>query len=160
MDDKDAIIRALQKQVHFLTARVADLERRLNLDSNSSKPPSSDGLSKKPRTESLREKGHPGRTLKMSTTPNLIVVQAVSYCGSCGLDLKAASPCRIEKRQVFDIPQPKVEIIEYQAECKHCNCGAITTAKFPEHVVAPVQFGPRIRAMAVYFNHQQLIPED
>jgi transposase len=177
MDDKDAIIRALQEQnralqeqVHLLRARVAELERRLNLDSsNSSKPPSSDGLSKKPRTESLREKGkrkpggqkgHPGRTLKMSATPDLILVQAVSHCGSCGLDLKAASPCRIEKRQVFDIPQPKVEITEYQAECKRCNCGALTTAKFPEHVVAPVQYGPRIRAMAVYFNHQQLIPED
>ena len=170
MDDKDAIIQALQEQVRILTARVAELERRLNLDSsNSSKPPSSDGLSKKPRTESLREKGkrkpggqtgHPGQTLKMSATPDLVVVQAVTHCGSCGIDLGAASPCRIEKRQVFDLPQPKVEITEYQAECKRCSCGVMTTAKFPEHVVAPVQYGPRTRAMAVYFNHQQLIPED
>ena len=54
-------------------ARMAELERRLGLNSgNSGKPPSSDGLKKPPRVSSLREssdkktgsqKGHPGETL-------------------------------------------------------------------------------------------------
>ncbi|MGL4965218.1 MAG: DUF6444 domain-containing protein, partial [Inquilinus sp.] len=42
--------RMLEQQNAVLTARVAELERRLGLDSsNSSKPPSSDGPGKPPR---------------------------------------------------------------------------------------------------------------
>jgi transposase len=62
----------MRRENATLVARVAELERRLGLNSsNSSKPPSTDGLSKKlPRTRSLRERsnkpaggqqGHPGR---------------------------------------------------------------------------------------------------
>jgi transposase len=51
-----ALIAAQAKQIAALTARVADLERRLGLDrSNSGKPPSSDGLRKPARVRSLRE---------------------------------------------------------------------------------------------------------
>jgi transposase len=51
-----ALIAAQAEQIAVLTARVADLERRLGLDSsNSGKPPSSDGLRKPARVRSLRE---------------------------------------------------------------------------------------------------------
>ena len=97
MDDKDSIIRALQEQnralqeqVKILTARVAELERRLKTDSKtSSKPPSSDGLSKKLRTKSLRQKGkrksggqkgHQGKTLEMSKNPDKVINHSVSNC--------------------------------------------------------------------------------
>ena len=59
----DAIIQALQVEIALLRSenaalleRLADLERRLGLNSsNSGKPPSSDGLKKPPRVSSLRE---------------------------------------------------------------------------------------------------------
>ena len=52
-----SIIEKQQEQIAALTARVAELERQLGLNSsNSSKPPSSDGLKKEPRVRSLREK--------------------------------------------------------------------------------------------------------
>ena len=68
---KDALIALLLAQ----EARIAELERRLGLNSsNSGKPPSSDGLNKPPqRVSSLRapsgkktggQKGHPGETLR------------------------------------------------------------------------------------------------
>ena len=51
-----ALIAAQAEQIAALTARVADLERRLGLDSsNSGKPPSSDELKKPARVRSLRE---------------------------------------------------------------------------------------------------------
>jgi len=32
------------------------------------------------------------------------------------------------------------------------------TGAFPVAVAAPVQYGPRLRARAVYLTHQQLLP--
>src|ERR1700724_862517 len=47
---------ALKELIEGLQSRIAELERRLGLDSsNSGKPPSSDGLKKPARTRSLRE---------------------------------------------------------------------------------------------------------
>ena len=69
-----ALIAALRAENAALTARLAELERRLGLNSsNSGKPPSSDGLKKPARVSSLRErsgkkpggqKGHKGETLR------------------------------------------------------------------------------------------------
>src|SRR6195256_4201327 len=76
----DAVIEALQAENALLRAenaalmvRLADLERRLGLNSsNSGKPPSSDGLKKPPRVSNQRgptdkktggQAGHPGKTL-------------------------------------------------------------------------------------------------
>ncbi len=69
-----AKITDLEKVVQQQAANIAELEKRLNKNSsNSTKPPSSDGLGKPPRRISLREngkrnsgdqKGHKGETLK------------------------------------------------------------------------------------------------
>jgi transposase len=67
----------------------------------------------------------------------------------------------VAKRQVFDLPQPRLEVMEHQASIYGCaQCGGRTTADFPEGVGSPAQYGPRFRAVAVYLNAQQLIPED
>ena len=76
---KDALIALLLAQ----EARIAELERRLGLNSsNSGKPPSSDGLKKPARVSSLRERsgkktggqqGHPGETLRRSEAPDAVV---------------------------------------------------------------------------------------
>ena len=51
-----ALIQAQAAQISELVARVAELERRLGLNSsNSGKPPSSDGLRRPARVASLRE---------------------------------------------------------------------------------------------------------
>ncbi|MFK7873875.1 MAG: DUF6444 domain-containing protein [Oligoflexales bacterium] len=101
----------LQEQVKALTARIVELERRLNLDSTtSSKPPSSDGLSKKPRTKSLRpkgkrnsggQKGHPGKRLEMSKAPDKVQAHSVSDCKSCGRDAFSGQPFSYRKTASF-----------------------------------------------------------
>lgn len=177
MEEKDKEIAALKEVIRLqaetilmLQGRIAALERRLGLNSgNSSNPPSSDGLRKKPTPKSLRpqgdkpsggQPGHKGSTLEQVTHPTSVVLAKVEVCESCGKSLRTRVLSRVVKRQVFDIPAPKVAVVEHQAEVKACSCGHHTMAPFPKGVTAPVQYGSRMKALAVYLSIQQLIPED
>ena len=167
-----ALIAAQAAQIAALTARIAELERRLGLDSsNSGKPPSSDGLKKPVRVRSLREpsgqapggqKGHPGETLRQVQTPDVIVDHYPQACARCGTALTAAMARSHGARQVFDLPDPRPLVVtEHRAHVCCCpSCGARTPAAFPAGVAAPVQYGPRIGAFVVYLLHGHFLPED
>src|SRR5215470_3380299 len=165
---------ALKAKYATLEARNAELERRLGLDSsNSSKPPSSDGL-KKPaqvrRIKSLREpsgkksggqKGHPGETLRQVENPDVIVDHHPEACTTCDLKVTADMSIGCRSRQVFDIPEPKVVVTEHRAHgCKCPKCDTVTWASFPDDVKAPVQYGARICAFVVYLLNYHFLPED
>jgi transposase len=155
-----------------LKQQVADLRRRLDKNSsNSSKPPSSDGLKKLPRVlKSLRVRsgktsggqvGHKGDTLRPMDKPDRIECHAATVCRYCEACLTGAIVMGVERRQVFDLPQPRLEVTEHRASVYRCHhCSGVTKAAFPNTVTAHVQYGPRVRAAAVYLNVQQLVPED
>jgi transposase len=173
------LIEGLQRDIADLTAQnaalrqeVADLRRQLDKNSsNSSKPPSSDGFRKPPRVpKSLRgasgkksggQIGHKGDTLRPVAKPDKIERHDAACCAHCAAALTGAMATGVEKRQVFDLPEPRLEVTEHQANIYTCaSCRGVTKAAFPEGVNAHVQYGPRIKAAAVYLNTQQLIPED
>ena len=171
MKKSNPTIESLLEIIERLEARIRELEQRLNKNSsNSSKPPSSDGLSKPPRTSSLRENGknksggqpgHKGETLKQTETPDIIKKHALTTCPDCQHSLLLSPLVGIVKRQVFDIPLPKIEITEHQSEVKHCTCcNKPVTATFPVGVLAPVQYGEVIRSWSMYYQYQHFIPED
>ena len=160
-----------QAALAAMQARIAELERRLGLNSsNSGKPPSSDGLKKPLRVRSLREgsgkksggqKGHPGETLRQSETPDAVIDHYPPSCAACGAPLTAAMATGYVARQVFDLPEPRPLVVtEYRAhDCRCAACGAQTRAAFPDWVTAPVQYGQRIGAFVLYLLHYQLLPE-
>lgn len=166
-----ARISELEKVVAQQAAEIAELKKRLNKDSsNSSKPPSSDGLKKASRTSSLREqgkhpsggqKGHKGTTLKQVVDPTHVVTHELERCPDCERSLVQQAAKGIVKRQVFDLPAVQVEVTEHRAEIKFCACcQKQVTASFPSEVKAHTQYGNRVRSWIVYYQNQHLIPED
>jgi len=166
-----ARISDLEQVVAQQAVEIAELKRRLNKDSsNSSKPPSSDGLKKTSRTISLREKGkhtsggqkgHKGTTLKQVAHPDHVVTHQLEQCPDCGRSLVQQIAKGIVKRQVFDLPVVQVEVTEPRAEMKFCSCcQKQVIASFPSEVKAYTQYGNRVRSWVVYYQNQHLIPED
>jgi len=162
------LVRKLTDNFKVLVIRMQALEDRLAKNSsNSGKPPSSDGLNK-PSPKSLRKRhdrksggqpGHAGHTLKTVEHPDREEVHRVSRCHYCHRSLEEVEASGIEKRQVFDVPKVHIEVTEHKAEIKRFpHCGEISKADFPEGVTQPVQYGPEIKAQAVYFNQYQLLP--
>jgi len=162
--DKDELIRALFAQANFLTAqvatliaqatqveiltaKVAELEGRLALNShNSSKPPSSDGFNK---PKSLRvagqnssggQAGHQGHTLKKVVHPDHTEQhRPPAQCASCLRLLDEGTV--VETRQVFDIPPCVLKSLNIR-----CWKHAVLAVKFA--VVFSLKLFPHLCNMA------------
>jgi transposase/uncharacterized coiled-coil protein SlyX len=155
-----------------LQARLAKLERRLGEDSsNSSKPPSSDGLRKPARAEGRadeqtqgrrpgKQPGAPGAHLAQVEKPDEVVEYAPDRCGGCGVDLAAAPVVGVEARQVFDLPPLGLRVVEHRAQRRRCACGTTTAGRFPEHARAAACYGPGVRALVCYLCVHQHLPVD
>ena len=153
-----------------LLARIEALEQRLGMNStNSSKPPSSDGLAKpKPKPKSLRDKtgrkpggqeGHTGATLVPKENPDIIEEHVPQKC-SCGYSLNNVPGVVVQKRQVADLPKIELKYTEYQVvekECPHCH--QKNQGQLPIWIEdAAVQYGPQVRALLVYLHTEQFLP--
>ena len=158
---------ALRDQVALLSERISVLEAKLAKEShNSHLPPSSDRFQRQPK--SLRKKsgkkpggqaGHGGNTLKLSETPDQVIVHPVEHCQHCQRDLREVESLHVERRQVLDLPPKRVVVIEHQAQQKCCpTCHQISSAAFPQDVRAPIQYGAALGAVGVYLVQQQLVP--
>lgn len=159
-------------QNEALIGRVQELEARLanaTKDShNSSKPPSSDPLGRK-RPRSQRQKrgkksggqlGHRGETLHLVATPDELVAHRPAVCAPCQTPLDETAPVEgDERRQVHELPPVRLLIREHRALRVRCpSCERISAGTFPAEAPSRAQYGPRRRALAVYWVEQQLIP--
>ena len=153
VDELEKQNRQLQEQNASLVQRVSDLERRLGLNSsNSSKPPSSDGLAKpaarERRTRSLRGKsgrksggqhGHKGTTLKQVATRMrssiTIHISARDAVRRYRLRPPQVLPCA---RCLALRPPPPLFITEHRAHTCLCRaCGTLVRADFSGDCESP-----------------------
>jgi transposase len=157
----------LRAQVRALLARVQELEARAAKDSHTSgKPPSSDGL--KRRTKSLRRRsgkkpggqlGHRGETLHLVATPDAVEEHRPAVCTTCQAALDGAPVVRRERRQVHEVPPVRRHITEHQRLHLRCPaCQAVNVGTFPPEAPSRAQYGPQLRALAVYLVEEQLVP--
>ena len=164
-------VKELQKMVYSLMEEIKDLRHRLSKyenpknSNNSSVPPSKD--ENRPKRKSLREKSNKkvggqksreGKTLNMVETPDIIEKHLPEYCNCCGNNISKITAEFVGKRQIFDIPEIKVQVTEHQVFKRKCICGHETIINFPIQANAPVSYGNNIESLIGYFHTRQYIP--
>lgn len=156
-DELVVLVLRLFDQVDRLTEKMGYLESKLNQNSkNSSKPPSSDGLKRQPAQPRQKgqhpsggQKGHKGHSLEMHPSPDFIKQYvAEGYC-ECGLALSEASIKIGERRQQWDIPEPRIEVTEHQQVISTCRCGKVHKGDFPSSLPPYISYGSRLKAYTV-----------
>jgi transposase len=169
--ERDRQIAEREKQIADAEKQIADLERQLagrkKNSTNSSKPPSSDGLAGEPRPRGRKHKskrkpgaqpGHPGhhRPLVPSAEVSVIEVLLPEQCRHCGGNLpqdpgQAPTAGESRRHQVTEVPPVKAHITEYQFPNVVCGeCGKATHAPLPEEIAG--QFGPQLTALIAYWT--------
>ena len=92
----------------------------------------------------------------MSDNPDETFVYEPERCRGCGSGLAGAAHEGVERRQVFDLPDPKLFCIEHQGVRRRCACcGVVTTGPFPREAKAPTCYGPNVRSNTLYLLHGQ-----
>ena len=155
--EKDALIFLLFDWLAEHENRLAKLEHKIDKNStNSSKPPSSDGLKKgaaQPRQPGEKtsggQKGHQGSTRLMVDNPDLIETLLPKLQCDCGAVLALETAVVKERRQQIEIPMPRIITTEYQQMGIRCACGLEHKGQFPSGVTPNVSFGARLKAYSV-----------
>lgn len=162
-----AIVDMLLAHIEKQDRRIAELEAKLGKGpDNSSLPPSSQHPHAKPpppkRSKGKHrggQKGHPKfeRALIPSEACEEIVPLHPTSCRRCGRALGGHDPMPL-RHQVWELPQIKPIVTEYQRHRLRCDCGVTTCAELPAGV--PVgQSGPRLVAftaiLMAYFRQSK-----
>jgi transposase len=161
------IVVKLQTSHQILTAKIADLEEKLNTNSsNSSKSPSSD-LFHKPKKKKIKQHGagknkalkqgaqpgHEGKGRKLLPTEevNDIVVCLPKPICNCGGHVKP-NLAKFKRHQQFELPVIKPIVTEYQQIYGTCDtCGTTHCAPLP-HGVSNTLLAPRAIATVAIFT--------
>jgi transposase len=159
------------RQITDAEEQIADLERQLAArqknSTNSSKPPSSDGLAGNSRQRGRRkkskrkpggQKGHPGHHRRLASPEQVQEVRPVlpMECKHCGHSLpqqpeEMRTVGEVQCHQVTELPPIQPHIIEYQCPKVVCPaCGEGTRAPLPEE--AQGDFGPHLMALIAYLT--------
>ena len=160
-----------EKQITEQEKQITDLERQLALrkrnSTNSSKPPSSDGLAGEQRPRGRKHKsqrkpggqpGHPGhhRPLIPTAEVNVLKVLLPERCQHCGRKLpqkadRVTTEGEPRRHQVTEIPEINPHTTEYQCPQVVCEHGQKTTQEpLPEEVRG--NFGPHLTALIAYWT--------
>lgn len=183
IEAKDEQISVLQGQVeallalqHRLELRVAELERRLSMDSDDSGTPSSKEsiaakAARKARQESQRERrkdrkrggqpGHQGKGLKRDPDPDdTETAEPPAECRSCHGSLDGAAPAGSRWAQVIDVEIAR-KVTEYLLPGLACGCGTVTFASAPPgSYPGSVAYGPVLNAAAVLLSCYGNVPAE
>jgi transposase len=161
--DQKNIPAEFRATMELLIVIVKLLVQRLNVNSrNSSKPPSTDpnrergsktkgkGTKRKPGGQP----GHNGSHLEQVANPDRVETIEVDRST---IPAGKYTHAGYEARQVIDVVVSR-EVTEYRAEILEDAKGKQYTAKFPEGVTGPAQYGIGVKVQSTYMSQYQLVP--
>lgn len=156
---------ALKVIIEKLIAEI-ELLRNGRKSFTSSTPPSQDiGRS---NAKSLREpsdkpsggqKGHQGKTLLMTDTPDQIIDYVPRFCNKCGWDMSDVESIMVERKQEIEIPPIRAQYIEHRSYEKQCSCcGEKVNSSLPTHLKSSIQYGTSVSSAIGYLSVYQYLP--
>lgn len=146
-----------QSIIRLLLAEIEELKSKLGKDpTNSSKPPSTQHPHSKPSKQSRKkakrkaggQPGHPKHERSLVPTENCedVIPCLPTECRRCGEPLSGIDPEPL-RHQVWEIPEIKPSITEYQLHRLRCSCGKTTCGELPGGVPSGAA-GPRLIALS------------
>jgi transposase len=88
-----------------------------------------------------------------------VVAHRPAACAHCGTALQDGPVVARERRQVHELPPLRLWVREHQALHVRCQaCQHVSAGTFPADAPSPVQYGPLLRALAVYLVEAQFVP--
>jgi len=157
-----------QTIIHALLAKIQELEGRLNQSPrNSSRPPSTEHPHAKPPRRKAAAKRPPGgqagharhvRPLLPPEQCDAVIPLKPTACRRCGRPLAGVDTAPL-RHQVWELPEIKPQVVEYQRHRLACACcGDTTCADLPPGVPTG-QSGPRLVAftglLMAYFRQSK-----
>jgi transposase len=168
--EKDALITALLAQVQaqaeqiaLLTARVAELEARLNLppktSSNSSTPPSQGRKANGDGKSKPKGKAHAGAHRPLHPNPTRRCDRLADQCPHCHGDVTGVAQVAVQAYDRIEIPEITPEVTRVTLHGGVCPCCARRFKAPPPAGLEPGSpFGPNLRAFVLYLRFGQAIP--
>jgi transposase len=170
LSEKDALINALLAQVQaqaeqiaVLTARVAELEAKLNLPpknpSNSSKPPSQGHKSNGEGEAKPKSRVHAGAHRPLHPHPTRRRDVLAERCCHCHADVTGVAQVAVQSYDRIEIPEITPEVTRVTLHGGVCPCCARRFKAPPPAGLEPGSpFGPNLRAFVLYLRFGQAIP--
>jgi transposase len=166
--EAQVIFLEMAETIKRLEQRVEELERRLGMTpKNSSLPPSSQHPHAKPAPPKSKSKRKPGgqpghEKFERALVPPERVHETITLkpetCRRCGRRLKGSDEEPL-RHQVWELPEIKPIITEYQRHRLMCNCCGVTTCAELPCGVPEGQTGPQLAAfialLMAYFRQSK-----
>ncbi len=97
-------------------------------------------------------------TVRQVEEPDRVMVHLPKRCRVCGREITANEPYEVvSRRQVFDLPQPRLEVTEHRLGCIEC-CGQKADGRGARPCAPTVQYGPGVQAWMVKLSVDHKMP--
>lgn len=161
-------IEKLNKRIVELELKVQKLKVSRDLDSQtSSQPPSGDLLKKSEKKQEDNEEesetrkrkpggqpGHRGKTRQGFSRVDRVEILRPEFCDCCGVTNLSEVPIKVETKQVAQLVERPIEIVEYHRYTCVCHiCGNSQTANWSSKIVPGQDLGIRLQGFLGWINN-------